>query len=78
MLGLVPWALEALKVVAFAAVKPLFMALISSLFNPKFLLKCFVELGEKLASHTDTDFDDKLVSDLKESLKTDLDKYLPK
>lgn len=71
------WAIEAVKIAALAAMKPLFISLISSLLSPKFLLKTFMDLAEILAKHTATDFDDKRLEDLKELLKDDLSKDAP-
>ncbi len=74
--SLIPWALEALKVAALAAIRPLFMALISSLLSPKFILKCFIEMAQKLVERTDTKFDDEMLESLKKSMQEDLEAHL--
>ena len=74
--SLIPWAIEALKLAAFAAIKPLFMALINSLLSPKFLLKTFIQIAEMLVKHTETKFDDEMLASIKVSMQEDLDKHL--
>jgi len=78
MASLLPWAIEAFKIAALAAIRPLFMALLSSLLSPKFLLKCFIQMAEMIVARTETKVDDKFLEDLKASLQEDLDKFVKK
>jgi len=70
--------IEAAKLAALAAMRPIFMALISSLLNPKFLLGCLIDLAEILVKHTETEFDDAKLAELKVLLKDDLEKAVKK
>ena len=77
MAFLLPFLIDGIKVAALAAMKPLFLALIRSLFNPRYLLKVFFQLGEAIVKHSGTAFAEEDLAELKKLMQADLDKYLP-
>lgn len=68
--------IEAGKFVLASMLKPLFVKLLGSMANPKFLLQTFIDIAEELVKHTETKFDDKILENLKEAIKEDMDNHL--
>ncbi len=67
------WAIEAIKSAALLAIQPIFMALVRSLLNPKFIINSLLDLAEIAAKHTETEFDDLKLSELKKLLQADME-----
>lgn len=70
--------IEAAKIAALSAMRPIFMSLISGLLNPKFLMSALMDLAEMAAKHTETQFDDEKLKEFRKLVEADLDKQVEK